>query len=875
MLTILLSLMLVTLYAQYPAGSPVAINGKLKLVGNQLSNECGNPVQLRGMSTHGIQWFQNCYTNGALNALTNDWGIDILRVAMYVQEGGYVNDPSGWKTRIDNLVDACAARGIYCLIDWHVLNPGDPWANIAEAREFWTYMSAKHSGKKHVLYEITNEPNGVDWARVKTYAEDIIPRIRANDPNSIIIVGTPTWSQDVDIASANPLNFSNVMYALHFYSGTHTASLRAKADVALANGAALFVTEFGTSQASGDGGPYLEETQRWMDWMATNKISWANWSYADKAEVSAALTPGACSAMTWNSTSQSGTFIKQHLLSPADNFVCNNTTTFTIAASAGANGSISPTGSVSVNKGGNKTFTLTPASGYTVNAVTVDGASVGSVTMYTFTNVQGNHTISASFKTGAVTQNAYPNGVAHSIPGTIEAVNFDTGGEGVAYHDTSVGNSGNGPRASDNVDTELRTSAGNVGWIAKGEWLEYTVNVSQAGTYNIAVRVASSPGGGAYHIEFNGVDKTGVKTVNTTGEWGNFITQNTTGVALSAGKQVMRVYMDGSSFNLSTITFTKSGTTSNTPPVASISATPLSGTEPLKVNFSASASTDADGDALTYSWNYGDGTTGSGVTSSHTYSKGTYVAKVTANDGKGGTNAATVSITSTGAANNCNFGTPRSTPLPNLGQVTYTKVYVLGTGGPNLSNVTNFAINWDRPNNGLYQYSMNTNNNSPAWYVDLVPHITQNFSSSSPGLTLTGSGFPGLDGQYKVNYINGDFVMVAVGKSFTIYFSNSDTAPSCNSSARMAMVTETAEETINNITAYPNPFKNSITVSIPDASEVNGITVMDTFGRRIKAIDGKDIRTNNTIDLFDQQPGGLFIIKVSGKMTRYLKVIKE
>ncbi|HTF80733.1 MAG TPA: cellulase family glycosylhydrolase, partial [Cytophagales bacterium] len=310
--------------AQYPAGSPVAINGKLKLVGNKLSNECGNPVQLRGMSSHGIQWFGNCYNTSALDALANSWKVDLFRLAMYVQEGGYVNNPNYWKTWIDNMVDECGKRGIYCLIDWHVLTPGDPNVNLTQAREFWTYMSARHSGKKHVLYEICNEPNGVDWTRVKAYADDIIPRIRANDPATVIIVGTPNWSQDVDIAANNKLNYNNIMYALHFYTGTHTDWLRTKANTAMSRGIALFVTEFGTSLASGDGGPFLAEGQKWMDWMAANNISWANWSFCDKAEVSAALNSGACGS-NWNNTSTSGTWIKQKLTTPADNFNCGGT----------------------------------------------------------------------------------------------------------------------------------------------------------------------------------------------------------------------------------------------------------------------------------------------------------------------------------------------------------------------------------------------------------------------------------------------------------------------------------------------------------------------------------------------------------------------
>lgn len=878
-------------YAQFPSGSPVAVNGKLSVAGGQLVNECGNPVQLRGMSTHGVQWFQNCYNDASLDAMVNDWGIDIFRIAMYVEDGGYVNNPTYWKNWIDNMVNECAERGIYVMIDWHVLHPGDPWENIDAARDFWSYMSAKHAGKEHVLYEIANEPNGVGWPRVKSYAEDIIPRIRANDPTTVVIVGTPNWSQDVDIASADPLNFDNLMYTLHFYSGTHTNSLRQKGNTALANGAALFVTEFGTSMASGDGGPYLEETQRWMDWMAQNKISWANWSFADKAEVSAALASGACSGGNWNSTSQSGTFIKDHILNPADNFNCGQvTTSYTVSASAGSGGSITPNGSVKVNEGANQSFAISAGSGYKIEDVLIDGASVGAVATYTFSNVQANHSITASFSTSTSpsTQQAF-GGTPRALPGAVEAVHFDTGGEGVAYHDTSVGNAGNGPRSGENVDTEYGTTAGNVGWIEAGEWLEYTVAVAEAGNYDIEVQVASSPGGGAYHIEFKGADVTGTKTVGATGGWASFTTQTISGVSLSAGEQVMRVYMEGGSFNIARMSFTLnnnggSGGEVNNPPTAIASATPLSGTAPLEVSFNASTSSDPDGDALSYRWNFGDGTTGIGATPKHTYTAANnYIATVTVSDGNGGTDQASVNISvSSGNDNNtggCDFGTPRASALPSVNQ-SYNYVYVLGSGGPDLSNVTSFTINWDLPNRGLWQFSMNTNNGSPSWFVDLLGKVSHTFAQAQPAITIAGSGFPGLDGKYNVNLVDGNFVMVSLSGDYTVYFSKSATRPVCSSSATMANHSgEQGLELLNQsepIEVFPNPFTDEITIKLPDPESVENIVLMDAQGKVIRSLGKGAIKRSSKIKLGNSLSNGLYLIQVKDSNgTESFKIIKQ
>jgi aryl-phospho-beta-D-glucosidase BglC (GH1 family) len=618
--TVFLVLFSLKLFAQYPAGSPVAVNGKLKLVGNQLSNECGNAVQLRGMSTHGPQWFPGCYTTSSLDALVKDWGIDIFRIAMYVREGGYLNNPTYWKNWIDNMVNECGKRGIYCLIDWHILTPGDPWADMDAARDFWTYMSAKHTGKKHVLYEICNEPNGVDWNRVKSYAEDIIPRIRANDPSTIIIVGTPTWSQDVDIAANNKLNYSNIMYTLHFYAGTHTDFLRSKANTALSKGIGIFVTEFGTSQASGDGGPYLTETQKWIDWMAANKISWVNWSFADKAEVSAALNPGACGG-SWNNTSQSGTFIKQRILSPADNFNC----------SGGTNPPPPPP-----------------------------------------------------------SQSPY-SGTPFPIPGKIEAERYDLGGRGVAYSDATAGNSGNAFR-TDDVDIETTTDAGggyNVGWTAAGEWLEYTVNVSAAGTYNFDLRVAATATGKRVRVEMDGAIL-GTANIPNTGGWQNWATVSLTGISLTSGQKVMRVYCETDGFNLNFIDVKSAGSTNQAPSVSITSpANNASFTAPANITISANAS-DADGSVSKVEFFSGTTKLGEDLTSPYSFTwsgvaAGTYSLTAKATDNAGAvTTSATVSITVTsGSTNNC-----PATAVPSASQFIVRNDWTDQNNGSGVTNTT-------------------------------------------------------------------------------------------------------------------------------------------------------------------------------------------
>jgi beta-glucanase (GH16 family) len=142
-----------------------------------------------------------------------------------------------------------------------------------------------------------------------------------------------------------------------------------------------------------------------------------------------------------------------------------------------------------------------------------------------------------------------------AVPGSIEAEDFDLGGEGVAYHDANANNNGGAYRRSEGVDLERTTDTGagiNVGWIVPGEWIEYTVD-ARAGTYDVELRVASATGGGTLHVEFDGIDRTGPVTFAGTGGWQNWITVRAEDVTLDAGVQTMRLAIDGGEFNVNRI----------------------------------------------------------------------------------------------------------------------------------------------------------------------------------------------------------------------------------------------------------------------------------------------------------------------------------
>ena len=272
--------------------TPYEAHGRLQVVGTKLVDQYGNPYQLKGASTNGMAWFPQYVSYDTFKYLKESFGVNVVRLAMYTAEyNGY--SEGGDKNYLKNLVkqgiQAATDLGLYVIIDWHILADQTPHKYKGDAVEFFREMSSTYKNYDNVIYEICNEPNGsTSWADIKAYANEIIPVIRANDKDAIIIVGTPTWSQDVDLASKDKITgYDNIMYALHFYAATHKQWLRDKAQTAINNGCALFVSEFSICDASGNGGLDIAEANKWIDFLNKNSISYVGWNLSNKAETSA------------------------------------------------------------------------------------------------------------------------------------------------------------------------------------------------------------------------------------------------------------------------------------------------------------------------------------------------------------------------------------------------------------------------------------------------------------------------------------------------------------------------------------------------------------------------------------------------------------
>ena len=269
--------------------------GRLHVKGTKLVDKKGHEVQLSGVSTHGLSWYPQYVNDKCFAQLHDKWGANVVRLAMYTEEyngycSGDAKNRSDLKKRIKKGVKLAKKHKMYVIVDWHILSDGNPNSHKKEAKAFFREMSREFKGYNNVIYEICNEPNnGTSWKEIKSYARSVISTIRKNDKKAVIVVGTPTWSQDVDQAAADPIKGDNIMYALHFYAATHKTDLRNKMTAAINKGLPVFVTEYGICDASGNGVIDKKEADRWIQTMDEYGVSYIAWNLSNKQESSSII----------------------------------------------------------------------------------------------------------------------------------------------------------------------------------------------------------------------------------------------------------------------------------------------------------------------------------------------------------------------------------------------------------------------------------------------------------------------------------------------------------------------------------------------------------------------------------------------------------
>ena len=270
--------------------------GPLHVEEGRLVDEDGDLVQLTGVSSHGLSWYPEYVSADTIASLKDEWGINVIRLAMYTSDyngycvGGEKNQ-AALKETIDEAVTAATDNDMYVIIDWHILNDGDPNEYKAEAIQFFGEMVRQYKDNENVIYEICNEPNGdVKWSDVKSYATELIPVIRNVDKDALILVGTPEYSSDLQSVVNDPLKFDNVMYTYHFYAGTHKSGARSSLTEALDAGLPVFISEYGNVSADGDGAVDTEEAAKWEKIIDKYGLSTCIWNLSNKDEGSALIS---------------------------------------------------------------------------------------------------------------------------------------------------------------------------------------------------------------------------------------------------------------------------------------------------------------------------------------------------------------------------------------------------------------------------------------------------------------------------------------------------------------------------------------------------------------------------------------------------------
>jgi hypothetical protein len=305
LLVFILSLFTLNTYAQ--VSTPVGYFGAMKSVGNRIHGEKnGAPMQVKGASFFWSNWSAKYWNAATVDLMVDEWKVEILRAAWGVENNGtpYSTD----HTILYNVVDRCIERGVYVIIDWHTHGLEQ---NVAAAKTFWNKVfddRPHYANHPAVVFELFNEPNfvsegGPDWNRAKQVQEEVLAVIRARGANNLAIIGTPNFSQDIDVATSNPINDPNVAYTLHWYAPNHCAPIWNKIPTAMNNNKAVFGTEWGfwdRAEWSQCGGlDAYAAANEWMQRCDQNKISWASWAISDKPDEQSSLFWSGSIAGNW------------------------------------------------------------------------------------------------------------------------------------------------------------------------------------------------------------------------------------------------------------------------------------------------------------------------------------------------------------------------------------------------------------------------------------------------------------------------------------------------------------------------------------------------------------------------------------------------
>lgn len=321
------------------AKSPVETYGALSISGNKMVDSAGKPVTLRGMSLfwHMHNGGKEYWRGSVVKNLLTDWQASVVRAPIGVESStsngftqqGYIENPTFALSSARAIIDAAIEAGIYVVVDYHAHHARD---NTTAAKAFFKTLSEEYGNTPNIIWEIFNEPINDNWSAIVAYSNEVIPVIRKNSRN-VILVPTSFYCQNLtEVDNQLKSKYDNLAYVLHFYAGSHT--FRDRLGATMNKGYAVFVSEWGTTDASGNGGYNQSSSQSWLDEMDRLGISNCNWSLGNPlkngvVETSAALEATANQSGPWTlaEITTSGEFVRNYLKSKNPAWTLSDTTT--------------------------------------------------------------------------------------------------------------------------------------------------------------------------------------------------------------------------------------------------------------------------------------------------------------------------------------------------------------------------------------------------------------------------------------------------------------------------------------------------------------------------------------------------------------------
>lgn len=280
--------------------TPFSKHWKLSLKGADIVDKNGEKFQLKGVCPVMYMEYSAFANKELIKSLRDNRWCNVIRLALYTE-----TLPQNWakaycqndtekhrlKKAIKDSIEACKELWMYVIIDWHILRDYSPLFHNKEAKEFFEDISKTFKDYDNVIYEICNEPNGTLWKDIKKYSDTIIPIIRGNNKDAIIIVGTPNWSQEANIKEEDRIKWKNIMYAFHFYAATHKERHRKKLLDALESWVPVFITEFGICECTWDWIIDEEEAEKWFKIIDDYNLSYCAWNLSEYWITSSILKP--------------------------------------------------------------------------------------------------------------------------------------------------------------------------------------------------------------------------------------------------------------------------------------------------------------------------------------------------------------------------------------------------------------------------------------------------------------------------------------------------------------------------------------------------------------------------------------------------------